>query len=681
MASPYDATGHGGLNPNWEDIPVSKRGHDDRNGAGNGNGPAVKKAKKPTWHFSLPTTTDWDVTHGRLHGFSFGSEHSRGAIPLTPDNRFSHSHWSDDGPEGAPDNAPARAAYDSDHHWRPLADLISRLPGLADVVYRCPSQFPPCLLQAMHANPKPARLHLQIFKLRSAYDGSATVDPHEWAIINSPCLHSIWLHYRLEPEHGELLRPRQLDALMWMIRQVSPGLRDVKMVDDVPAERFTCTLRSLPDDGTPGSTHDFRAPVEPWNPVTFFNQKKRDAFGAFPSGKGHLTQLKLDSGYVSIPQEAVFGNGGSWIEKLDSLTDFSLLRTLALVQPVSQEQLLPLRSARLPKLATLSLACWWPWSPEAEWLVSPSVFFQTITDFLFDLPSLTALQISGWDHSAHVFSFHSPRLERLSLTPIERGNCQPGTANCQMQHYLTHERLALLVSSFPRLTDLSIPLKRSRGDSAKTALYRCIGEHLPNLRRLSLRLDCMAPELVVNGQGNSDTPLPKPYSTGPGWPAVGAALNKDKDEYAHKDCYLQRHRNGHVYDVFINSALDASLAWQIFAAVGGNVETLLVQTYQGLSFPGELSDYGAPWGTCPPAFMVGPFLRAISKQWMVTRMNNKVAVKEIGLERFRTWPADPLRLEHYHEVMLQYFRRVWPDKKEGSKGWFDDWESWRLQVE
>jgi hypothetical protein len=49
----------------------------------------------------------------------------------------------------------------------------------------------------MHANnwkspnKNPTRLHLQVFKLRSAGDGSATIDPHEWDIITSPCLYSV----------------------------------------------------------------------------------------------------------------------------------------------------------------------------------------------------------------------------------------------------------------------------------------------------------------------------------------------------------------------------------------------------------------------------------------------------------------------------------------------------------
>ena len=147
---------------------------------------------------------------------------------------------------------------------------------------------------------------------------------------------------------------------------------------------------------------------------------------------------------------------------------------------------------------------------------------------------------------------------------------------------------------------------------------------------------------------------------------------------------MNRYRNGHIYDILINSALDASLARKIFSTVGGNVETLLVQTYGGLNFPqpGQAPRFSLPRGSRPAGTMLGPFLRATGKQWMVGKMNDKVVVKELGLGRFWSSPVDPLRIRSGgHKATMQCFRRVWPDKKEGSKGWFDDWESWGLETE
>ncbi len=41
------------------------------------------------------------------------------------------------------DDKPAEAAYKSDDAWQSLAQLIQQLPGLVDLVYNYPDQFPP----------------------------------------------------------------------------------------------------------------------------------------------------------------------------------------------------------------------------------------------------------------------------------------------------------------------------------------------------------------------------------------------------------------------------------------------------------------------------------------------------------------------------------------------------------
>ncbi|KAK3294271.1 uncharacterized protein B0H64DRAFT_400270 [Chaetomium fimeti] len=685
MDSPYCATGYGGANPNWED----QRYHDDSEDEydegelhpDDEDEPIARKEKRKqiTFHFSLPTTDDWDVMHTQLHDFHFESAHGRGAIPLR--------QRQNNGYDGDPDEAPASAAYDTDHHWLPLADLIPRLPGLVDVVYRCPSQFPPCLLKAMHASEKPARLHLQMFKLRSAYDDSPTIDPYELEIITSSCLYSIWPQYRIDvAENGEQAPSRQLDAVMWMLQQASASLhlREANVAGSYLAEKGT--MRSLPGGLISGFSNDFRGPVGPWNRATFFHQEQKEAVRASALGKGHLTHLRFDSGVCSTPHESIFGCGDcSWIEKWDNLTDFSMLRTLALVQPLSQVQVLLLRATCLPGLTALSLTCELPSSTEGETTTTRSQpdYFQTIAAFLSGLPSLTVLQVTAWDHARHTFSFHNSRLEKLSLVPVEG---RPYRFACDLQNFLTLEGLAALVSSFPCLTDLSIPVKRSRGSSAEVALYRYIGEHMPSLRRLSLRLDCSPPRSIVTDQSDHDTPFLEPYPSDPRWPAVGAALNRDKDEYAHSDCRVNRYRNGHIYDIFINAALDASLARKIFTAVGGNLETLLVQTYGGLNFSqlGPPPRFGMPRGVKPAGDLFIPFLYGIGKQWMVEQMNNKLAVKEMDhkIHPKSMYGSSRVRSKHSkYAALLRCFRRVWPDEKEGSKGWHEDWESWGLETE
>ena len=659
------------------------------------------EAGQPGWRCSIPTTTNWHVAQLQLHGFQFGSEHEHGrcAVPLdlhmTAINDY--SVWS------GCDHAPALAAYESDHHWRPLARLISQLPGLTDVIYRCPSQFPPCLLKALHANKKLARLHLQMFNLRSAYDDSPTIDPHEWDIITSPCLYSIWLLYFLWGMWSTPLPSRKLDAVTRMVGRsgspflpLSPSLREVRMVYSSSASE-DLHLRLVAVDGV--LTREPYRPTRPWNPAAFFgsSQEQRDglAYPGVPSdNKGHLTHLHFDEGdgVPPHPYESVFGPGHCWIEKWDSSTDFSRLRTLALEQPVSQAQLLALQSTPLPEVTVLSLTCDLPSCVGDDFTVrirlsqpDYQTYLRNIIAFLSGLPSLAALQLTGWDHAAHAFSFPSPRLERLLLRPfdiwLERRRFAP--AICRMQRYLTLEGLTTLVSSFPCLTDLSAQVPRSRGDRAEVALYRLIGESLPNLRRLTLWLDASPPPYIITtttadsqSGGEHDTPPTAPFPSGPNYPAVSTTLNSDREREAHPEWEVPRYRNGHIYDVLINSALDESLARQIFGAVGGKVETLMVRTYGGDSF--ELQD--GRWGTSRGS-MMGLFLAGVGREMVVERRNDEeVVVKEMGVpfgDMYADWQIDRM----VKGARVQCFRRVWPETEGGGRRWWDDWESWPLDLE
>ena len=395
------------------------------------------------------------------------------------------------------------------------------------------------------------------------------------------------------------------------------------------------TLHALPGDPNFHIVGSFRAPAMPWNPTKFFNQEERENSRAVPVDKGHLSYLMIDSGVDKDSDASIFGRGR--IEKWDNMIDLSLLRTLYLKDPVSREQIASLSNTNLHLLTTLSLTCEVPKFTEEVTMSSRSGYFLSITAFLSGLPSLRGFQLTAWDHAVQIFSFDNLRLERLSLIPIKGLEALEAIRN--LQNYLTFEGLSVLTLSFPGLTDLSIPLKRTRGDSAEVALYRHIGSNLPRLCRLSLQLDCSPPHFIATDESKHDTPLAEPYATGPGWPAVAASLNQDRDQYAHENCCVNRHRNGHIYNVLINSALDEGLAGKIFEVVGGNVETLLVRTYGGCNFPQTqpYPRFGFNRGVGPAGSRLARFVRAVAKHWMVERVNGRVAAKE--LERiFRLVP-------------------------------------------
>ncbi|KAK4171032.1 hypothetical protein QBC36DRAFT_340737 [Triangularia setosa] len=676
MERPHYAIGSDGQNPLQRDDSDSEADDD----AGGADSEPLRPARKRSWHLSLPSTTDFDTTRANLHGFLSGSAHRRGAIPLTP--RGNHR------PAGPwPDSAPASAAYESDHQWQPLADLISQLPGLADVVYRCPSQFPPCLLMAMHTKQKKARLHLQMFRLRSAFDNSPTIDPHERAIITSPCLYGVWIQYSNISHIPNELRPfsNHLCALEWIFEQalVSAALKEVHIVYNSKAE-----WSPYYTDDDPYSHQ--RAPVSSLSPASFFGQRTPGSHDPPHSQKGRLTHLKLSQGdilwSVGDPRWIfTIGQLQNWVGPWNVLTDFALLQSLTLDQLLSEEQLVTLTTTSFPALNSLYLACELPRYTRGVGTRLEADYYQRITRFLNSLPSLKALEITGWDHSALIFSFNCPGLQRLSLIPMSK--LESGALKCDygIQTHVTPEGLTALTTSFPQLTDLAVSVLRSRGDAAEIARYNFIGDNLPRLRRLSLMLDCSPPRLTpINGQHNEGgIPLVKPYlspSVSRIPSSVAPILDKDRNEPADPACSVNRYRNGHVYDIFINSALNASLAQDIFAAVGGNVDTLLLRPHGGAN----LSQKGPPpgndflWRISQPAgHCLKPFLNIISKEWMLERMNDHVVVTELGKERFRSETMDPLRVDNYK--LMEYFRRVWPEKP-GSKGWWDDWESWGLQV-
>lgn len=150
-----------------------------------------------------------------------------------------------------------------------------------------------------------------------------------------------------------------------------------------------------------------------------------------------------------------------------------------------------------------------------------------------------------------------------------------------MQNHVTIQGLAALTRSFPALADLAVSIARSSGDAAEIACYKLIGDNRPQLHRLTLMLDCSPPRLIQSSGQHDKQAIPsvKPYPSTPVSripPSVVSILDQDRDRDETADDYwrVQDDRNGHVYDIFINSALNAFLARDIFSAVGGNVDTL-----------------------------------------------------------------------------------------------------------
>lgn len=106
-----------------------------------------------------------------FHQWNAGQHLPCGGLSTTQDSHripdYSEFQW-----RVRADNTPTMAAYDTEKAWEPLANLFRRLPGLREVIYECPAQFPPCLLQALHDKMPQVtpRLYLRTFKLRMMDD-------------------------------------------------------------------------------------------------------------------------------------------------------------------------------------------------------------------------------------------------------------------------------------------------------------------------------------------------------------------------------------------------------------------------------------------------------------------------------------------------------------------------------
>lgn len=198
-------------------------------------------------------------------------------------------------------NPEEKKAYE--RPWMPLAQFLSRLSGLRDLVWVPQTRVPPCLLSAMHEHHPHSRLHLHSFNLQSLYQHDneelpRNMDPDDLSIATSPCISSIavpfydddWDHYPLD--HHE-------EAIHYLVRGLAPNLRSVSMAP-IQKPRWV----------------EVHGPPRPlWKDV--FLQHIKDE-----NSKGHLQHLAI--GYQDCDADITPANILSWrncthLEELRSL--------------------------------------------------------------------------------------------------------------------------------------------------------------------------------------------------------------------------------------------------------------------------------------------------------------------------------------------------------------------------
>ncbi|USW57279.1 Putative leucine-rich repeat domain superfamily [Septoria linicola] len=132
----------------------------------------------------------------------------------------------DDHPDRIVDEAPG---------WQALAELLSRLPRLKDLVYAGPLQLHPCVVQCLEDILPTCRLHLETFCLRSLLCSphqQIDFDPYENKLATHPQLHSVKIARFDEYDDGVF--DFHLDALSDMVRGLAPNLRIVSLLREKP---------------------------------------------------------------------------------------------------------------------------------------------------------------------------------------------------------------------------------------------------------------------------------------------------------------------------------------------------------------------------------------------------------------------------------------------------------------
>lgn len=346
--------------------------------------------------------------------------------------------------------------------------------------------------------------------------------------------------------------------------------------------------------------------------------------------------------------------------------DLSALRTLKLNIGVSLE-VWPV-STSFPSLSTLALTC------KPDQVFTPE-YGDAAINFMRSLPRLKALRVTNWKRGFSFVPALSPGLQTLELSTV----CISGGPPLRDDHILQLAELC------PLLENLAIQIKRSRGDAAEVERYRALGR-LSRLQHLRLTLDASPPAIIPPER--EPEPVPGVYTlTLPGTTPIEPWFDE-------QDCQLMKgglrpHREGHVRDVLINSAVDASLARSIFEVIDGakpaasprgnvlRLERLAVCAADGRRFP-------EPGRMSPPWMALQGFFVALDRRWVVERdvrddARHVLHVRETYVDD-RQYSMQSHRGRDKSLYWFGLWRRVWPVEHDGVD-WWDDWQSYPLQLE
>jgi hypothetical protein len=508
--------------------------------------------------------------------------------------------------------------HQTNRFWKPLANFVSGLPSLVSIIYNGHTQFPLCLLDAIHQHQPPCRIYITRFNLWSL-GPRGPEDDYELNLVSSPCLHGIGVHIRGSYGDGPSSELKQNiyipKALRELIAGLIPYLRKLVLFQD-----------PSPLDGD----HS-----EPWPAWVGFGQQSDIKTGS-------LEYLSIHS--CSFLDEQVLKR---WQDDID----FSALRTLRIEPSLDLEALQLLATdSHFPLLSQLDLN----FEPD-YYREQQSGYFPMVNSFLLGLPALFVLRLSAWYPEVAtdaVFEHHGSRLYELSVLPFEGET-------------LTLDNLEQLAKNCPFLEKLTIKIKRSRGDAREVSSYKAIGA-LPRLRHLYLDLDASNMDLLEEPNYRN-----RVFET-----HNDPTFNEFEQQHCDEDFdYHDRYsRNSHLRNDFINSTLDQDLARSIFQTICSAQKSCILESMEV-----KVSGAGCFSSALQDSFNPGfhDVLETMGRPRRVCRMNN--SSRETRVELVKGWKpyrkaSDPSELLPFAR---EIFQRVWPAKTEK---WWEDWHSFPLAV-
>ncbi|EFR02616.1 hypothetical protein MGYG_05614 [Nannizzia gypsea CBS 118893] len=333
---------------------------------------------------------------------------------------------------------------EEDEMWMPVAEFISLLPVLKDLVW-AKNSFPRCVFNALQSRPQKCRLHILCLSLISLARRGGEVNEYFRRLVASPNLYTLGMHWPWEEVQGV---PDSQAALQF-VGMVSSHVREVYVIGSTELGQhprhplpWTGTFPGLPRDTPPRKLHGLGAPKGPGHVLS------RNFFQAWSS---HIL--------------------------------FSGLRTLSIPSGMTPDAVewLALNGRMFASLDTLIICLCEPKFP------IPALERQQRDEagatFLRSLPPLKSLKLNGI-YGPRIFSAilqcHGQTLQQL-LFPHVRSDVYPFPVTLEMTDDIRIH--------CPELRKLQLSVPRSQGDQYEVSQYRALSR-LAKLEDLHIYFVC-----------------------------------------------------------------------------------------------------------------------------------------------------------------------------------------------